>query len=194
MVRNAINELQDILDKINNRYFEEQLLLVSELVGNAFKTRNKILLVGNGGSAAEAQHMAAEYTATLSSRNFRNGLPAIALTTDTSFLTAWSNDFGVNDIFARQVETLGCDGDVLFAYSTSGNSENIIRAAEVAKSKQISVVGLTGGEGGKLKSIAQTCFSVPSENTARIQECHTLIGHIVCAQVEKLLGFPFAKE
>ena len=188
---------KDLISVINKLDFEKINLEINDIVAtlaNSFSNGNKLLLAGNGGSAAEAQHMAAEYTATLNCNNFRNGLPALALTTDTSFLTAWSNDFGIKDIFARQVETFGCDGDVLFAYSTSGNSENILRAVEIAKSKQIRVVGLTGGSGGKLKDCAEKCLTVPSENTARIQECHTLIGHTICAQVEKALGFQFDND
>ena len=194
MLNESAKDLMSVINKLNSDEINAQISHIVAIVANCFSNGNKLLLAGNGGSAAEAQHMAAEYTATLSCRNFRNGLPALALTTDSSFLTAWSNDFGVKDLFARQVDTLGCERDVLFAYSTSGNSENIIRAVEIAKSKQIYVVGLTGGNGGKLKGITKTCLVVPSENTARIQECHTLIGHTICAQVEKTLGFEFAND
>ena len=152
------------------------------------------MLAGNGGSAAESQHMAAEYTATLSCKNFRLGFPAIALTTDSSFLTAWSNDFGLVDIFSRQVETLGNAGDVLFAFSTSGNSPNILKAVDAAKRKGVIVIGFGGNDGGGLLTVADHCFVVPSTQTARIQECHTLLGHTICALVEQAMGYDFSNH
>ena len=191
MLDKAAAELISVVNQLNTKEFKRQITKAVQQVADSFSAGKKLLLAGNGGSAAEAQHMAAEYTATLSCRNFRNGLPAIALTTDTSFLTAWSNDFGIEDIFARQVETLGWDGDVLFAYSTSGNSENILRAVNVARSKNILVIGFAGCGGGKLLDIVDTCLLVPSESTARIQECHTLLGHTICGQVEQALGYEF---
>jgi len=120
-------------------------------------------------------------------KNFRKGYPAIALTTDTSFLTAWSNDFGFRDVFARQVETLGSKGDILFAYSTSGDSENIIRAISQAKRNSLYVIGFSGKHGGQIAEMCDICFVVPSESTARIQEVHTLLGHTICAQMENTL-------
>lgn len=148
----------------------------------ALRGGNKILFAGNGGSAADAQHWAGE----LVSRFYydRPGLPAIALTTDTSILTAIGNDYGYDYVFARQVEALGRAGDVLIAISTSGNSANIIRAVDVAKARGIKVVGFTGENGGKLGPLADLCFQVPSNETPRIQEGHEFIGHLLCGLVE----------
>jgi len=188
MLRHAIDELKIILNKIESSNFDNSVRNTVDILGNAFRSNNKLLLIGNGGSAAEAQHMAAEYTATLYSKNFRKGYPAIALTTDTSFITAWSNDFGLEELFARQVRTLGCQGDILFAYSTSGNSANIIKAVEEAQTKSILTVGFCGNDGGNLAQICDVAFVVPSKSTARIQEIHTLLGHTICGQVENLLG------
>ena len=184
MLNEAIDDLAKIFEKMRVQAFEKKVMAVVDLVCNAFRSRKKILLVGNGGSAAEAQHMAAEYTATLNSKNFRPGYPAIALTTDTSFLTAWSNDFGFQDIFSRQVETLGNKGDILFAYSTSGNSKNVIRAIQQAKRNSLKIIGFAGKGGGQIAKMCDVCFTIPSESTARIQEVHTLLGHTICAQIE----------
>ena len=194
MFKKAAEELIAVVNLIKTDKFDNQIRETAKTVADAFLAGKKLLLAGNGGSAAEAQHIAAEYTATLSCRNFRDGLPAIALTTDTSFLTAWSNDFGLKDIFSRQLETLGCEGDVLFAYSTSGNSENIVRAVDAAREKNIFVIGFAGCGGGQLVDKVDICFVVPSESTARIQECHTLLGHTICAKVEKELGYNFNNE
>ena len=191
MFRDAADELRGVLDELCSNRCEEILSKVVKTISSAVQNQKKLLLVGNGGSAAEAQHMAAEYAATLSSKNFREGIPAIALTTDTSFLTAWSNDFGLLKIFARQVETLGEAGDVLLAYSTSGNSDNIIEAAKAAVDNKITVIGFSGNGGGRLSEISDLCLVVPSTNTARIQECHTLLGHTICSAVENSLGFKF---
>lgn len=142
----------------------------------------KILFAGNGGSAADAQHWAGE----LVSRFYydRPGLAAVALTTDSSILTAIGNDYGYDYVFARQVEALGRPGDVLVAISTSGNSPNILRAAEVARAAGIQVVGFTGASGGKLADVADICFRMPSDETPRIQEGHEFIGHMLCALIE----------
>jgi D-sedoheptulose 7-phosphate isomerase len=148
----------------------------------ALKDEKKILLAGNGGSAADAQHWAAE----LVSRFYydRPGLPAIALTTDTSALTAIGNDYGYEYTFARQVEALGRTGDVFIAISTSGNSANIIRAVNAAKSQGMQVIGFSGQEGGKLAPLADLCFCVPSVDTPRVQEGHGFIGHLLCGLIE----------
>lgn len=142
----------------------------------------KIMFAGNGGSAADAQHWAGE----LVSRFYydRPGLAAVALTTDSSILTAIGNDYGYDYTFARQVEALGRKGDVLVAISTSGNSANILRAADAARARGVSVVGFTGKAGGKLAPLADPCFRVPSDETPRIQEGHEFIGHLLCALVE----------
>ena len=149
---------------------------------DALRDGRKLLFCGNGGSAADAQHWAGE----LVSRFYydRPGLAAIALTTDSSILTAIGNDYGYDYTFARQVEALGRTGDVLVAISTSGNSPNIIRAAEAARARGVAVVGFTGEGGGKLAPLSDICFRVPSTETPRIQEGHEFIGHLLCALVE----------
>ena len=148
-----------------------------------------LMLCGNGGSASDAQHIAAEFVATLDHARPRPGLRALALTTDTSFLTAYSNDFGYQDIFARQVETLGRSGDVLIGISTSGNSCNVVAAIEKAKSMGMKTIALTGASGGKLKEVADLTIAVPADQTALIQETHIALGHAITASVETALGY-----
>ena len=148
-----------------------------------------LMLCGNGGSAGDAQHIAAEFVATLDHARPRPGLRALALTTDTSFLTAYSNDFGYQDIFARQVETLGRSGDVLIGISTSGNSGNVVAAIEKAKSMGMKTIALTGASGGKLKEVADLTIAVPADQTALIQETHIALGHAITASVETALGY-----
>ena len=150
---------------------------------NRLQTGNKLLFVGNGGSAADCQHMAGEYVSRFLIE--RNGLPAIALTTDTSILTAIGNDYGYEMVFSRQIEALGRKGDLLFAYSTSGNSQNILKAVETAKKMEISVVGMTGLNRGKLDTMCDFIFKTPSMRTPQIQEGHLIAGHAICALVEK---------
>jgi len=143
---------------------------------------NRIFLCGNGGSAADAQHIAAEMVCRFETH--RRALPAIALTTDTSALTAIGNDFGYERVFARQVEALARPGDLLIGISTSGNSGNIIAAVEQANAMDVATLGLLGGEGGQLLDIAAHALVVPSHVTARIQECHILIGHLWCGMID----------
>ena len=153
----------------------------------AFCLQKKILIAGNGGSAADAQHVAGE----LVSRFYfdRPALAAIALSTDTSILTAIGNDYGFEDVFARQIQALGQKGDVFIAISTSGKSSNILKAIEQAKLKGLTVIGLTGRTGGKMKAMCDICLCAPSDSTPRIQECHLLIEHSLCACIEeKLFG------
>lgn len=145
---------------------------------------NKILLCGNGGSAADAQHIAAELTGRYLKKN-RRPLPAIALTTDTSALTALGNDFGIEHIFSRQVLALGVKGDILIAISTSGNSVNILAAIESARSLGMQTIGLTGGSGGKLRDLCDETLIVPSSHTPHIQEMHILIAHILCDLIDR---------
>lgn len=149
---------------------------------DALKAGRKILFAGNGGSAADAQHWAGE----LVSRFYydRPGLPAIALTTDTSILTAIGNDYGYDYTFARQIEALGQEGDVFVAISTSGRSKNIMRALEACEAKGVRVIGFTGEHGGDMKDRCDICFRVPSSETPRIQEGHEFIGHLLCALIE----------
>jgi phosphoheptose isomerase len=144
----------------------------------------KLLICGNGGSAADAQHLATEFVSTLTVDNPRPSIPALALTTDTSLLTAIANDFGVEGVFARQVESLGREGDVLIAISTSGNSANVVRAAEEARARALRVIALTGASGGALAPAADVAIRVPSTVTAHIQECHLAIEQLLASLVE----------
>ena len=151
----------------------------------SYQNGGKLLLCGNGGSAADAQHIAGELVGRFLKE--RKALSAIALTTDTSILTALANDYSVEKIFARQVEAHGKTGDVLLAISTSGNSANIIQAVETAKTSGVKTIGLLGKGGGKMKGKCDIEIIIPSENTQRIQEAHITIGHIICGLVEKEL-------
>jgi len=148
----------------------------------ALRQGRRIFLFGNGGSAADAQHIAAELVGRFQRR--RPGLPAMALTVNTSSLTAIANDFSFDSIFARQIEALGSAGDVAVAISTSGTSRNVLVAAEAAKSKGLVTVGMTGRSGGQLREIVDWCLRIPSDETPRVQECHILVGHILCEIVE----------
>lgn len=163
------------------------IALVSEKIIECYKADKKVMLAGNGGSAADSQHIAAEFV----SRFFfdRPGLSAIALTTDTSMLTAIGNDYGFKNIFSRQVQAQGSPGDIFIGISTSGNSENIIEAVEMAKNNKIISVVFCGS-GGILASKADISIQVPSDSTPFIQECHICIAHIICAIVEKTLFKP----
>ena len=150
----------------------------SNLLIETFLSKGKILLAGNGGSAADSQHLAAEFVGRFVKE--RKSLPAIALTTDSSIVTAIGNDYGFDKIFERQLESLGVEGDVLFGISTSGNSLNVINAFKLASKKNISTVSFTGKDGGKLKNFSDLNINIESLNTARIQEMHILLGHILC--------------
>jgi D-sedoheptulose 7-phosphate isomerase len=150
-----------------------------------YQNNNKILLAGNGGSAADAQHIAAELVGRYGFD--RPSLSAFALTTDTSALTAIGNDYGYEKIFSRQLEGVGCEGDLFFGISTSGNSQNLIHAFEAAKTKGISTVALVGRDGGAMAAMADYAIVVPSHVTPRIQESHILIGHIICDIIEREL-------
>ena len=160
------------------------ILASIDLLVDAYKNGKKLLLCGNGGSAADCQHIATELMIRLNHNISRPALAAIALTTDTSNLTAGGNDIGYENVFARNVEGLGNNGDVLLAISTSGNSPNVIKAVEMAHSKKMKVIGFLGGSGGKLKSIVDIPIVVPSNNTQRIQEGHITIAHIICELTE----------
>jgi len=152
---------------------------------HTYRNHGKILIAGNGGSAADAQHFAGE----LVSRFYfdRPALSAIALTTDSSILTAIGNDYGYEDVFARQVQAHGRTGDVFIGISTSGNSPNILKAIEAAKAIGVFVIGLTGRSGGKMKPLCDICLCAPSDSTPRIQECHLVIEHALCACIEDAL-------
>ena len=187
MRETVVKELEESanIKKIIAQNLSDTIVNAAKMIIDTYKAGGKVLLIGNGGSAADAQHIAAELVGRFKLE--RKGLPAIALTTDTSILTALANDYGYDTVFSRQLETLANDKDILIAITTSGTSPNILKAVEVARSKNITVIGLTGGDGGKLQDIADITIAVPSDNTPRIQEAHITIGHIICNLVEKEL-------
>ena len=162
----------------------EDILRCGELLAQVALDSGLIMLCGNGGSAADSQHLAAELVVRLRSSVDRRAIGALALTVDTSILTAGGNDYGFEHVFARQVEAYGREGDVLIAISTSGNSENVIAAVEQANADDMHTIGLIGGDGGELKDLVDDYVLVPSSVTARIQEAHILIGHIWCEMIE----------
>lgn len=174
-VKKQLQESEGVLNQIS---------LVADLIINAYKNGNKVILAGNGGSAADSQHIAAEFV----SRFFfdRPGLPAIAITTDTSMLTAIGNDYGFDKLFARQLQAQSKPGDVFIGISTSGNSVNIIKAMELTKELGVKSVALCG-ESGNLKDMVDYSINVPSKVTPYIQECHICIGHMICAIVERAI-------
>jgi D-sedoheptulose 7-phosphate isomerase len=180
VIKNSIEIKKTLLKNEETLYVIER---VAKEILNAFKNQKKVLLCGNGGSAADAQHIAAE----LSGKFYldREPLFAEALHCNTSFLTAVANDYSFEDVFARAVKAMGKKGDILIGISTSGNSENVIRAIKVANKMGMITVGLTGKTGGKMKDICHYLIRVPSTDTPRIQEAHILIGHIICEIVEK---------
>jgi D-sedoheptulose 7-phosphate isomerase len=163
----------------------EKILEIAEIIFNSLKKGGKLILFGNGGSAADAQHIAAEFVGRFNRE--RGPLPAIALTTDTSILTALGNDYGIEEIFSRQVESLVEERDVVIGISTSGNSINVIKGIKKAKEKKALTIGLTGITGGKLKEEVDKWLPVPSTSTPRIQEAHITIGHILCHLIEESL-------
>jgi D-sedoheptulose 7-phosphate isomerase len=176
--------------EVKARFLKEnlpKLLETIKLVSHAFEVGNKLFFFGNGGSAADAQHIVAEFI----NRYImdRPPLPAIALTTDTSVLTSVSNDMAFIDIFSRQIKALGKEGDVAVGISTSGNSANVIKAFEVAKEMGMKTIAFTGNDGGILARLADIALIVSSNSTPRIQETHILVGHLLCEMVEHLLFF-----
>ena len=160
----------------------------ADLIAKTFRSGGKVLLCGNGGSAADCQHMAAEFVSRFRKEVERPGLPALALTTDTSFLTAFANDCGYEGVFERQVETLGRPGDLLIAITTSGRSKNVLLALRAAAKKQMHTVALTG-IAGVLENVAEVAIAIPSTDTQHIQEAHLAVEHVLCELVETML-FP----
>jgi D-sedoheptulose 7-phosphate isomerase len=187
-IKQIISYLEESVE-IKNKLLNDKECLsiisqVSELLIETFRNGNKVILAGNGGSAGDAQHIAAEFV----SRFYfdRPGLPAIALTTDTSMITAIANDYGYENLFSRQVQAQGRSGDVFIGISTSGNSKNVIKAIHEAKSLGVVTVALCG-EGGELPNIADYAIRVPSSSTPYIQECHICVGHVMCGIVERVI-------
>lgn len=175
---------------VKRRFFDAHagdVQRAAQMIANAFKAKGKLLVFGNGGSAADAQHIAGEMVNKFLQN--RRALPAIALTTDGGVLTCIANDTGFEKVFARQIEALGTKGDVCLAISTSGTSPNITLACEQAQKQEVTVIGLLGHDGGSVAALCDLALIVPSNDTQRIQEAHNLIGHIVCELVEAEL-FP----
>jgi len=173
---------------------DEIIVQIAEIavdLAKALRANHRLFLFGNGGSAADAQHLAAELAGKYLLS--RRALPAIALTVNSSCLTAIANDYSYEEVFARQLEAFASPGDVAIGISTSGDSPSVLRAIEAANSKGLVTLGLTGRKGGKLKEVAQRCISVPSDQTPRIQEIHILVGHILCEIIEQEL-FAAASE
>lgn len=173
-VKTAVSESQTILNAIQSSV---------DMITHAFKFGNRIYFCGNGGSAADAQHLAAEFSGRF--YKDRPALPAEALHANSSYLTAVANDYGYDKVYARLIEGIAQAGDILIGLSTSGNSENIIQAFQVAKSKSVKTIGFTGDTGGKMKLLSDIWIPVPSSDTPRIQESHIMIGHIICQLVEE---------
>jgi len=184
-MKNTIQEeFTSHLETINNVIgsMENDIEQASQIIVDALKNGNKILLCGNGGSAADAQHIAAELTGRYKTE--RRGLPGIALTTDTSALTAIGNDYGYDRVFDRQVESLANSGDVIIGISTSGNSKNVVSALKLGQELGCKTVGLTGRDGGAMNDVCDINMVVPSNNTPRIQEMHILFGHTICQIID----------
>jgi D-sedoheptulose 7-phosphate isomerase len=182
-IEESLIESSETKKKMLNECMDD-IISSSEIIINAFKSGKKLLLCGNGGSAADCQHIATEFMIRLNHKINRPALPAIALTTDTSNLTAGGNDIGFENVFARSVEGLGSAGDALIVISTSGNSGNLIKASHTAKEKGLKIIGFLGGNGGKLKTLVNQSIIIPSENVQRIQEGHITLAHILCEIVE----------
>lgn len=180
-------EASGVLDELlRDEELKGAVLRAAEVITEALRSGGKVLLCGNGGSAADCQHVAGELVGRF--KRERRGLPALALTTDTSVLTAVGNDYGFEQVFRRQVEALGRPGDVLIAYSTSGAARNVLLAVEEAKRLGMKTIGMTGKPGGELAGAAEVAIMTPGGSTARIQECHELVGHAVCELVEEMLA------
>ena len=164
---------------------DKNIIVASDLISKAFKKNKKLLICGNGGSASDAQHFSAELVGRF--KKNRASLPAIALNTDTSSITAIANDYDYSKVFSRQIEGLGQKGDVLLAISTSGNSKNIKEAISTAKKKKIITIGLTGKKKSIISKVSDYCISVPSKETSHIQELHIIVLHLLCILIEKKL-------
>ncbi len=184
IVRHRFAESIDVKQRASEQLAVEIAQAVAEIVCS-LRDGNKLMLCGNGGSAADAQHIAAEFVGRFQME--RQPVAAIALTTNTSTITAIGNDYGYDDVFKRQVQAFGQDGDIFIGISTSGNSECVVRAAQAAREKGVFAISLTGQSGGRLADCADLAIRVPSDKTPRIQETHITIGHIICELVESEL-------
>ncbi len=184
-VISVLDEQINNLNNLKNGNYEQEIIEISNTIINSIKNGGKVLIAGNGGSAADAQHFAAEIIGRFKLE--RKGYPAIALTTDTSILTSLGNDYGFDYVFARQVEGLGNENDIFIGISTSGNSQNIIEAIKTAKEKNLTVITLTGKDGGQMKPLSDICLNFNYDETARVQEHHLMSYHLICEFVEKEL-------
>ena len=185
------NKIKSMIDasieaKESCKKFVSKIEQASDIILDAFKNHNKILIAGNGGSASMSSHIAAEFVGRYKIE--RKGLPCIALACDMSIITAWSNDYGYDFVFERQIESLASSGDVFIALSTSGNSKNLIMAIDAAKKLNVRVIGLLGKDGGKMKGMSNVEIIVPSNNTPSIQEAHLMILHIICEIIDEHYG------
>jgi D-sedoheptulose 7-phosphate isomerase len=187
-IKNIIRSSIAVKEKLlQNEALHKKIIDAVEVITTAFRNGNKVLFCGNGGSAADAQHLAAEFSGRF--YKDRKALPSEALHCNTSYLTAVANDYSYDVIYSRIVDGIGVSGDVLVGLSTSGNSGNVIKAFEAAKEKNMITIGFTGETGGKMKELSDYLFNMPSKDTPRIQESHIMIGHIICELVEeKLFG------
>ena len=184
MKENTFFKRSKILED-NQDYLIDSVRTISQVFIEVINKGGKLIFAGNGGSAAEAQHMSAEYVGTLITSNKRNPIPSIALSVDTSFITAWSNDHGYEDIFKRQLEALGKENDCFVSYSTSGESKNILNAIEYANSMNIKTISFTGIKESRASQKSFFTFKAPSTETAIIQELHTIVGHEICSIIDK---------
>ncbi|MDX1684956.1 MAG: SIS domain-containing protein [Saprospiraceae bacterium] len=182
-IRKIIQDSIDVKRKVLNSDIPAQLKAMAEEVTGKMKNNGKLLICGNGGSAADAQHIAAELSVRF--KKERGAIPALALGTNFSHLTAAANDYGFDYVFSRQIEGIGKENDVLLVLSTSGNSVNILEAVKKAQELEMTIYGWTGASGGQLAGKLDQLVRVPSKDTARIQECHILLGHILCGLIEE---------
>jgi len=188
-IKSIIKSSIEVKEKLlRDEPLQKKMADAVEVITSAFRNGNKVLFCGNGGSAADAQHLAAEFSGRF--YKDRKALPSEALHCNTSYLTAVANDYSYDVIYSRIVDGIGVSGDVLVGLSTSGNSGNVIKAFETAKEKNITTIGFTGETGGKMKELSDYLFNVPSKDTPRIQESHMMIGHIICELVEEELFGP----
>ena len=179
-LREGLRIKEDFINKNTSK-----LIHLAEHISKAFKNDRKLLMCGNGGSAADAQHLSAEFVNRFQLE--RPPLPALALTTDTSIITSVANDYSYDEVFSKQIKALGVEGDILLAISTSGRSENVLSAIRTAKKKGLYTVGLIGGDGGEMRKLVDLALVVESDRTPRVQETHILAGHIICELVEYIL-------
>ncbi|MDE6386396.1 MAG: D-sedoheptulose 7-phosphate isomerase [Lachnospiraceae bacterium] len=183
IIEKNMKEQMQLLRRVMETDYADKMIEAAECILHAIQTGHKVLIAGNGGSAADAQHMAAELVVRF--EKDREGYPAMALTTDSSILSAGGNDYGFEAVYERQIQALGAEDDIFIAISTSGNSENIVRAVHMAGDKKMKVIGMTGQTGGRMRELCDIVLCVPHDRTARIQEIHEHTIHTLCQLVEQ---------